>query len=92
MINQDFTKGAKQFVVQEAFEKTVSFGSIESSLIPNTIVGTSLPLAGALMITRFAPSGRICAEAFARSVKEACTFQNCIYFKALPQVRRRFNS
>ena len=47
--------GAKQFVVQEAAEITVSSGFKIFSFTPNTIVGKSLP-AGAEITTFFAPA------------------------------------
>ena len=63
-----FANGAKQFVVQEAFEMTWWFaGSYLSSLTPITIVISSL-FAGAEMITFFAPASR-CFAASSRFVK-----------------------
>ena len=47
--------GAKQFVVQEAAEITVSAGVNVFSLTPNTIVGRSFP-AGAEITTFLAPA------------------------------------
>ena len=62
------TKGAKQLVVQEAFEMTVSEDFKILWLTPNTTVAsTSLP-PGAEMMTFFAPL-LICAEAFSLEVK-----------------------
>src|SRR5690242_6875678 len=58
--------GARQLVVQEAFEMMVSVDLILSSLTPNTKVpSTSVP--GAEMITFFAPAAR-CAAALSRLV------------------------
>ena len=63
-----FAAGARQFVVQEAFEMMLCLaGSYMSSLTPSTIVRSS-PLAGAEMITFFAPPCK-CAAAFDASVK-----------------------
>ena len=51
-----FASGARQFVVHEAFEMIWCFaGSYFSSLTPRTTV-MSGPLAGAVMITFFAPA------------------------------------
>ena len=59
--------GARQLVVQEAFEMMWCFaGSYLSSLTPITIM-TSGPLAGAVMITFFAPAAR-CFAASSRLV------------------------
>ncbi len=58
MVNRSlttFAAGAKQFVVQDAFERIWCFaGSYLSSFTPNTIVRSSF-FAGALIITFFAP-------------------------------------
>src|SRR5512143_781961 len=60
--------GARQFVVQEAFETTLCFlASYLSLLTPMTIVRSSF-LAGAEMMTFRAPAAR-CAFAFSASVK-----------------------
>jgi hypothetical protein len=62
-----FAIGARQFVVQEAFEMIVCFAaSYLSSLTPSTIVMSS-PLAGAEMMTFFAPLSA-CTLALAASV------------------------
>ena len=61
------TIGARQLVVQLAFDKIVSVPSITSSLTPKTIVLTS-PVAGAEITTFFAPAS-MCILAFAASVK-----------------------
>ena len=58
--------GAKQFVVQEAAEITVSSGFRISWFVLNTIVGRSFP-AGAEITTLRAPAS-MCAEAFALEV------------------------
>ena len=63
------TKGAKQLVVQEALEITVSDDFNTLWLTPNTTVAsTSLP-PGAEMMTFLAPPF-ICAEAFSLVVKK----------------------
>ena len=63
-----FTIGTRQFVVQLAFETMWCFaGSYLSLLTPITIVMSS-PLAGALMMTFFAPP-LMCARALSASVK-----------------------
>ena len=60
--------GARQFVVQDAFDRMwCFFGLYLSSFTPMTTVRSS-PLAGAEMITFFAPAFR-CASAFALSRK-----------------------
>ena len=59
--------GARQFVVQEALEITLSCSVNVSWFTPITTVGTS-PLAGAEMITRPAPASR-CLPALSLSVK-----------------------
>merc|ERR1719359_337147 len=51
-----FTIGARPFVVQDAFDTTfILAGSYSSVLTPTTIVGVSASLAGAEMMTFFAP-------------------------------------
>merc|ERR1719310_2422585 len=51
-----FTIGARPFVVQDAFDTTfILAGSYSAWLTPTTIVGVSASLAGAEMITFFAP-------------------------------------
>merc|ERR1719247_3730254 len=49
------TRGARPLVVHEAHETTCIDGSYSSSLTPTTMVGVSASLAGAEMITFFAP-------------------------------------
>jgi hypothetical protein len=48
--------GARQFVVQEAFDTMLSVGLSLSWLTPITNIGVSLSLDGALMITFRAPA------------------------------------
>jgi len=60
--------GAKQFVVQDAPEITVSVPSKISWLVLNTTVFIS-PVAGAEITTLFAPA-LICNSAFSLSVKK----------------------
>ena len=63
-----FAAGARQFVVQLALLMMLCLaGSYAPSFTPRTIV-TSSPLAGALMMTFFAPASRW-ALAFVASVK-----------------------
>src|SRR3989344_9199504 len=63
-----FTMGARQLVVQEAFEMMLCLaGSNFSSLMPMQMVMSS-PLAGALMMTFLAPAA-MCALAFSAAVK-----------------------
>src|SRR5512138_3363097 len=60
--------GARQFVVQEAFETMLcALASYLPSLTPITMVGQS-PFAGAVMMTFLAPAAR-CPLAFSTSVK-----------------------
>ncbi len=60
--------GARQFVVHEAFERTVCFvGSYACWFTPMQMV-RSAPFAGAEMITFFAPASR-CFAALSRAVK-----------------------
>ena len=64
-----FTAVARQFVVHDAFEMMLCFaGSYIASLTPSTSVMSS-PLAGAEMMTFFAPPPSMCARALAASVK-----------------------
>merc|ERR1719182_752976 len=49
------TRGARPLVVHEAHETTCIDGSYSSMLTPTTMVGVSASLAGAEMITFFAP-------------------------------------
>ena len=51
-----FAKGARQLVVHEALETMFAEASYSSALTPTTYVGMSLPLAGAVMTTFFAPA------------------------------------
>ena len=61
--------GARQFVVHDAFEMTWCWsGSYWSKLTPRQTVMSS-PLAGAEMMTFFAPPLSMCFDAFSRSVK-----------------------
>src|SRR5690606_8815162 len=62
------TSGARQFVVQDAFEMTRSDALRLWWLTPYTIVGRSLP-AGAEISTRPAPASR-CADAFSFEAKK----------------------
>ena len=61
-----FAIGAKQFVVQEAFDKMVSSFVIDASFKPKTIVFTDLS-AGEEMITFLAPAF-MCSCNFSRSL------------------------
>src|ERR1051326_6104196 len=62
-----FAIGARQFVVQEAFDTIwCAFGSYLSLLTPSTSVMSGF-FAGAVMITFFAPAAR-CLAALSRSV------------------------
>jgi len=61
-----FAIGAKQFVVQEAAEITVSSGFNTSWFVLNTTVGRSFP-AGAEITTLRAPAS-MCAEALSFEV------------------------
>ena len=61
-----FASGAKQFVVQDAFEIIFILGSYFVLFTPITNIGASLE--GALIITFFAPPSK-CALAFSMVVK-----------------------
>jgi hypothetical protein len=54
-----FTNGAKQLVVHEALEMMLSECLYWSALTPTTYVGTSLPLAGAVIRTFLAPACKL---------------------------------
>merc|ERR1719331_3773370 len=63
------TRGARPLVVHEAHETTCIDGSYSSVLTPTTMVGVSASLAGAEMITFFAPAASMCTMHFSVSVK-----------------------
>mmetsp|Transcript_4948 Transcript_4948/g.14803 ORF Transcript_4948/g.14803 Transcript_4948/m.14803 type:complete len:391 (-) Transcript_4948:157-1329(-) len=54
--SRTLAKGARQLVVHEAFDTILAFMSRSCSFTPTTWVGMSLPLAGAVMRTFFAPA------------------------------------
>ena len=66
------TSGARQFVVHDAFEMTVSPSFKEGWLTPKTTVRSTSFSPGAEMITFRAPAW-MCAPAFALLVKGRCT-------------------
>ena len=51
-----FTIGARQFVVQDAFERILNSGFKTSSLTPKTMIASRSSLGGAVKITFLAPA------------------------------------